>query len=169
MVSSWSTPEGEPGNPLQYSCLENPMDRGAWRATVHGVTKSRIRLKQLSMHTHMKHALSKLFHLFDLLQMLNDCRMVNTEFFSNFFCSCMRTSFYDSSQLVIVNFRSQPLWPLSSSLLSPLQNSLNHHCTVSSSWALLMWRVVSIGLQPIFNLKKKMTWICFLSNINPMV
>ena len=29
------------GYPLQYSCLENPMDRGAWRATVHGVTKSR--------------------------------------------------------------------------------------------------------------------------------
>ena len=28
------------GNPLQYSCLENPMDRGAWRATVHGVTKT---------------------------------------------------------------------------------------------------------------------------------
>ena len=27
------------GNPLQYSCLENPMDRGAWRATVHGITK----------------------------------------------------------------------------------------------------------------------------------
>ena len=32
------------GNPLQYSCLENPMDRGAWRATVHRVTKSRTRL-----------------------------------------------------------------------------------------------------------------------------
>ena len=32
------------GNPLQYSCLENPMDRGAWRATVHGVSKSQIRL-----------------------------------------------------------------------------------------------------------------------------
>ena len=28
------------GNPLQYSCLENPMDRGAWQATVHRVTKS---------------------------------------------------------------------------------------------------------------------------------
>ena len=28
------------GNPLQYYCLENPMDRGAWKATVHGVTKS---------------------------------------------------------------------------------------------------------------------------------
>ena len=30
------------GNPLQCSCLENPMDRGAWQATVHGVTKSQI-------------------------------------------------------------------------------------------------------------------------------
>ena len=34
------SPGGGHGNPLQYSCLENPMDRGAWRATVHGVTKS---------------------------------------------------------------------------------------------------------------------------------
>ena len=34
------SPGGGNGNPLQYSCLENPMDRGAWRATVHGVTKS---------------------------------------------------------------------------------------------------------------------------------
>ena len=32
--------EGRHGNPLQYSCLENPMDRGAWQATVRGVTKS---------------------------------------------------------------------------------------------------------------------------------
>ena len=32
------------GYPLQYSCLENSMDRGAWKATVHGVTKSRTRL-----------------------------------------------------------------------------------------------------------------------------
>ena len=32
------------GNPLQYSCLENPMDRGAWRATVHGVAESQTRL-----------------------------------------------------------------------------------------------------------------------------
>ena len=33
------------GNTLQYSCLENPVDRGAWWATVHGVTQSRTRLK----------------------------------------------------------------------------------------------------------------------------
>ena len=34
------SPGGGNGNPLQYSCLENPMDRGAWRATVYRVTKS---------------------------------------------------------------------------------------------------------------------------------
>ena len=38
------------GNPLQYSCLENPMNRGAWRATVQGAAKSQTRLKQLSTH-----------------------------------------------------------------------------------------------------------------------
>ena len=37
---SGRSPGGGSGNPLQYSCLENPMDRGAWWATVHGVTKS---------------------------------------------------------------------------------------------------------------------------------
>ena len=37
------------GNPLQYSCLGNPMDRGAWWATVHRVTKSQTQLKRLSM------------------------------------------------------------------------------------------------------------------------
>ena len=49
---SGKSPGGGPGNPLQYSCLENPMDRGTWWATVHGVTKSLTRLKQLSEHTH---------------------------------------------------------------------------------------------------------------------
>ena len=36
------------GNPLQYTCLENPMDRGAWWATVHGVAKSRPRLSDFT-------------------------------------------------------------------------------------------------------------------------
>ena len=36
------------GNPLQYYCLENPMDRGAWWATVHGVTESRTRLSDFT-------------------------------------------------------------------------------------------------------------------------
>ena len=43
---------GKSRNPLQDSCLENPMDRGAWWATVHGATKSQTRLKRLSTHTH---------------------------------------------------------------------------------------------------------------------
>ena len=38
------------GNPLQCSCLENPVDRGAWWAAVHGVAQSQTRLKRLSMH-----------------------------------------------------------------------------------------------------------------------
>ena len=41
------------GNPLQYSCLENPMDRGVWRAVIHRVTKSLTQLKGLSTHTHL--------------------------------------------------------------------------------------------------------------------
>ena len=37
-------PRGENGNSLQYSCLENPMDRGTWRATIHGVAKTQTQL-----------------------------------------------------------------------------------------------------------------------------
>ena len=40
------------GNPLQYSCLENSMNRGAWQATVHRVTKSQTGLKRLSVRVH---------------------------------------------------------------------------------------------------------------------
>ena len=40
------------GTPLQYSCLENPMDGGAWWAAVHGVTKSRIRLSDFTFSSH---------------------------------------------------------------------------------------------------------------------
>ena len=42
------SPGGQHGRPLQYSCLENPMDRWAWRAAVHGVAKSRTRLNTRS-------------------------------------------------------------------------------------------------------------------------
>ena len=47
---SGRSPGGGHGNPLQCSCLGNPMDRRAWWATIHKVTESRTRLKQLSMH-----------------------------------------------------------------------------------------------------------------------
>ena len=48
-IPGWGrSPGGGHGNPLQHSCLENPMERGAWRATVHGAAKSQTRLKQLT-------------------------------------------------------------------------------------------------------------------------
>ena len=46
------------GNPLQYSCLENPMDGGAWLAAVHGVARSRTRLSDFTLFFHF-HALEK--------------------------------------------------------------------------------------------------------------
>ena len=45
LIAGSGRPPGEGnGNPLQYSCLESSMDRGAWQATVHGVTKSQTQL-----------------------------------------------------------------------------------------------------------------------------
>ena len=46
------SPGGGHGNPIQYSCLENPVDRGAWWATVHRVTQNQTQIKQLSTHAH---------------------------------------------------------------------------------------------------------------------
>ena len=49
------SPGGRNGNPLQYSCLKKPMNRGTWWATVHGVAKSQTWLKWLSMYAlHLK-------------------------------------------------------------------------------------------------------------------
>jgi len=61
----------------------------------------------------MRDSLTKLFHLSNLLQMPNDCRMVDVEFLGNYSCSCKRISFDDCSQLIVVNF----LW-LATTLLT---------------------------------------------------
>ena len=71
-----------------------------------------------------RHPLIELFHLSSLLQMLNDCRMVNIEFLDNFSCSCKRISFDDGSQFVFVNLWWLPLHSSSSRFSSPLQNFL---------------------------------------------
>ena len=54
-IPGWGRSPGEGnGNPLQYSCLETPMDRGAWQATVHGVAKSRTWLRDYTpTHTYI--------------------------------------------------------------------------------------------------------------------
>ena len=54
--SGWSPAEGN-GNPLQYSYLENPTDRGAWQATVHGVTKESVMTWLLNNKNHNKSSL----------------------------------------------------------------------------------------------------------------
>ena len=52
-IPGWGRPPGGGnGTPLQYSCLENPTDRGAWQTTVHRASKGQTRLKQLNMHAH---------------------------------------------------------------------------------------------------------------------
>ena len=56
-MTEWLTGEGN-GTPLQYSCLENPMDGGAWWAAVHGVAKNRTRLSKFTFTFHI-HALEK--------------------------------------------------------------------------------------------------------------
>ena len=48
---SGRSPEGGNGNPFQYSCLENPMDREAWWAAVHGVAKSQNMIEHAHMHS----------------------------------------------------------------------------------------------------------------------
>ena len=80
----------------------------------------------------MRHPLIKLLHLSNLPQMLNDHRMVDTEFFSNFSCCCKRISFDDSLSWSLSASDGWPLYSSSSRLLSPLQNFLNHHYTVCS-------------------------------------
>ena len=63
------------GNPLLYSCLENPMDREAWEATVHGVAKSRTQLSNfihslMLQHPDQSTLLSIIIHLFWILELL---------------------------------------------------------------------------------------------------
>ena len=58
---SGRSPGGGHGSPLQYSCLENPMGRGAWRATVYGVTKSQTQLRKLRTRAGRKEHRTKTF------------------------------------------------------------------------------------------------------------
>ena len=79
------------GNLLQYSCLENPMDGGAWWATVCGVTKSRTQLKQLSTHPRF------FFFLFHFIQVFEKSHS----------CSERLNFMYNLYSLVLVNGKDQ--------------------------------------------------------------
>ena len=58
LLGIWASVGEGNGTPLQYSCLENPMDGGAWGTAVHGVAKSRTRLSDFTLTFHF-HALEK--------------------------------------------------------------------------------------------------------------
>ena len=49
-IPGWGRSGGGGRNPLQYSCLENPMGRGTWRATIHSLAKNHSQLKRLNTH-----------------------------------------------------------------------------------------------------------------------
>ena len=138
----------------------------------------------------MRHPLIKLFHLSSLLQMPNDCRMVDVEFCRNFSCSCKRNSF-DDPLSCIVNFQWLPTMHFIFKALVSFARLLEPplHCMfVSSSWTKRIADVVHClwcftthfgrwefyhwttnALWPILNSNKKIAWICFLSNIISIV
>ena len=80
----------------------------------------------------IKHPHIEFFHFFNLLQMPNGHRMVDTDFFSNFSCSCKRISFHDPLSCSLSTSDGQLLPFSSSRLLFLWQNFLNHHCIVHS-------------------------------------
>ena len=76
-ISGLGRPPRGHGNPLQYSCLENPTDRGAWWATIHRVTNSRIQLKQFSTHARCLLYFVKFWHIIYSLNLHQDPLLTN--------------------------------------------------------------------------------------------
>ena len=65
LIPVWGRSPGEGnGNPLEYPCLENSMDRGIWLATVHGVAKSRTRLSNFTIYYLSKDLGQNTFHFY---------------------------------------------------------------------------------------------------------
>ena len=117
----------------------------------------------------MGHSLIELFHLSNLLQMLNGHRMVGVEFFGNFWCNFKRISFDDCSQLIVVNF----LWLAIALLIFKglisfaklLEPPLHYMLAVLGPNVLLILQVVCLALQAILNSNRKIAWIWFLNKI----
>ena len=84
------SPRGGHDNPLQHSCLENPMDRGAWWATVHGVTKSQKQLKWLSSHAEKKYLMKQSYYWFYFNFLFDKCSeysLISVLYLLNVYCS----------------------------------------------------------------------------------
>ena len=121
----------------------------------------------------MRHPLIEVFYLSNFNLQLNDCRIVDAEFFGSFLCRYKRMSVNNDSWLLIVDFWWLATMLLIFKALTPLQNLLNHHCTVPSLAVpgpnvLMLW-IVSAALWPILSSNKQNARICFLSNIISIV
>ena len=119
----------EKRNPLQYSCLENPMDRGAWWATVHGVAKSWTWLKQLSMHTRVDELGSLIINVINEKTSPQDMVIV-IFIMCTIYVSCAEQSVKFCVQYVISPFPHLsldpfPFFPLFLPSLLPLSPSLH--------------------------------------------
>ena len=93
------------GNPLQYSCLENPIDRGAWPATVPWITKNQIQLKWLSMHA----CLCLLFWLWNYI-FLNVCSFLGSSMYVNVIVcvsACVYWQLHETRQMVAKRQRTE--------------------------------------------------------------
>ena len=116
---SGRSPGGGHDNPLQYSCLENPMDRGAWWATVHRVTKSQTLLKGLSTHSYITCTILLISSVqFNGIKHIHCCATITTIHFQNFFSFSQTETLYPLSN-------SSPFLPTP----TPLPGLGNHHST----------------------------------------
>ena len=112
-------PGGGHGNPFRYSCLGNPIDRGAWRAAVHRVTKSQTRLKWLSMHACIDFRLDwfwtkkkKILRLWHFLDYKIECKISWWYDLQNqiFVVSAFHTSFFWHIESNLISLRGEVLY-----------------------------------------------------------
>ena len=151
---------GRAWQPLQYSCLENPMDRGDWEATVHRVTKSKTWLKRLSMHACV-HGLLYVYNEIQLLpgdlqvalqaplpsSMTLDDSSPEWDYFLAFPTPEWLPVALDNSQLSLIYFPER-CWFLNS--LSPLEEEMAIHSSILAwkiPWTENPGRLQSMGLQ----------------------
>ena len=117
ITESGTSPRERNGNPLQYSCLGNPMDRGAWRATVYGVTKNRTWLSTHACLLFRSYTRAREDELRIWADQMNDFRGFNDSRAS--FCSPAENRSPTESAcflLVIRSMQTWATWPLEISI-----------------------------------------------------
>ena len=104
------SPGGGHGNPLQYSCLENSMDGGAWWATVHGVAKSRTRLSDFNVNVSVDLPLPNFCSSSTLLQLISS-RLTCFSITSFFFLMWTTFKVFPEFVTVVLLFYVLVFWP----------------------------------------------------------